>query len=167
MKDGDGVREQRRGRSIALGVEERDAFLSEARTCRVATTSPSGPHVSPLWFLWHDECLWLYSITSSQRFTDLQRDPRIAVVVDDGHRFEELRGVEITGRAEVVGEVPRTGALDLPELVPVEAAYAAKYQERETLRYDARHAWLRVVPEKITSWDFRKMSQEAARARQG
>lgn len=161
------MREQRRGKSIALDERERAAFLSEARTCRVATISHSGPHVSPLWFLWHGECLWLYSISSSQRFKDLQMDPRIAVVVDDGHRFEELRGVEITGRAEVVGEVPRTGALDLPDLVPVEAAYAAKYQDRETLRYDARHAWLKVVPEKITSWDFRKMSQEASSARQG
>jgi hypothetical protein len=161
------VKEQRRGKSIALSGEERTAFLSQARTCRVATTSPNGPHVSPLWFLWHGECLWLYSITTSQRFADLRRDPRIAVVVDDGDRFEELRGVEITGRAEVVGEVPRTGELDLPELVPVETAYAAKYQERQTLRYDGRHAWLKVVPEKISSWDFRKMSQEAARARQG
>jgi hypothetical protein len=160
------MREQRRGRRIALDEEELADFLAVARTCRVATTGPAGPHVSPLWFLWHEDSLWLYSITSSQRFTDLQRDPRVAVVIDDGDRYEELRGVELTGRAEVVGEVPRTGDRDLPELVPVEAGYAAKYQGRATLRYDARHAWLRVAPDKITSWDFRKIAQEASRARQ-
>jgi len=103
------MKAQRRGRRIALTEEERDAFLSSARTCRVATVNARGPHVSPLWFLWHGGSIWLYSITSSQRFTDLQRDPRIAIVVDDGVEYNELRGVEITGRARIVGEVPRVG----------------------------------------------------------
>ena len=62
-----------------MSPEERAEFLPQARTCRVATISPSGPHVSPLWFLWHDESIWLYSIAASQRFTELQRDPRIAI----------------------------------------------------------------------------------------
>jgi hypothetical protein len=159
--------EQRRGRRIALDPEERAAFLGSARTCRVATISPSGPHVSPLWFLWHDESIWLYSITSSQRFRDLERDPRVAVVVDDGHEYAELRGVELSGRARVVGEMPRTGAAVVPELGPVEAAYAAKYQGRDTLTYDGRHAWLTVDIEKIVSWDFRKLAEVAAGAGQG
>ena len=43
------------------------------------------------------------------------------------------------------------------ELVGVEAAYARKYQDRPTLRYDGRHAWIEVSVDKIVSWDFRKM----------
>src|SRR5690349_17963900 len=98
MHEADGapsaVQQQRRGRRIALGPEERAAFLGAARICRVATCGPAGPHVVPLWFLWHDESIWLYSLSSSRRFRDLQRDPRVAIVVDDGHDYEELRGVE-------------------------------------------------------------------------
>ena len=153
------MKDQRRGRRSALSPEERDAFLTQARTCRVATISPAGPHVSPLWFVWHAESIWLHSITSSRRFTDLQRDPRIAIVVDDGDSYEELRGVEITGTARVVGEVPRTGSLAVPELEPVEQGFAAKYQGRETLAYDGRHAWITVDVEKIVSWDFRKSAE--------
>jgi hypothetical protein len=160
------MKEQRRGRRIALSPEERDQFLEQARTCRVATISPSGPHVSPLWFIWDGASIWLHSITSSRRFADLQQDPRIAIVVDDGHGYEELRGVEISGRARVVGEVPRTGERGVPELDPVERAFAAKYQGRETLTYDGRHAWLTVDVDKIVSWDFRK-SVEVRNARQG
>jgi hypothetical protein len=26
------------------------------------------------------------------------------------------------------------------------------------LTHDGRHAWLRITPEKITSWDFRKIA---------
>ena len=38
---------------------ERDEFLGAERTCRVATVGTEGPHVAPLWFVWHDGALWL------------------------------------------------------------------------------------------------------------
>lgn len=135
---------------------ERDAFLSTERTCRVASAGTGGaPHVTPLWFAWDGAHLWLTSVVRSQRWTDLQRDNRVSVVVDAGHDFMELRGVEIRGTAEAVGEVPRTGepvaALETPERI-----YADKYADGQ-IHHDGRHAWLRVTPEKIVSWDFRKM----------
>ncbi|WP_208325817.1 pyridoxamine 5'-phosphate oxidase family protein [Amycolatopsis arida] len=139
-----------------MAPDEVDAYLAEQRTCRVATTSEQGPHVTALWFVWHDRAVWLYSITDSQRWVDLNRDPRVAVLVDSGHDYLELRGVEITGTAEVVGEVPRTGA-DQPELAEPEALFARKYFDLDAMPYDGRHAWLKVTPNKIASWDFRKM----------
>jgi hypothetical protein len=149
------VKEQRRARKIAMTPEEVDAFLAGQRTCRVATTGPDGPHVTPLWFVWHGGALWLTSLSRSQRWTDLLRDPRVAVVVDTGEGYDELRGVELRGRVEVVGEVPRTGE-PAPELEGPEQAFADRYSGGTILR-DGRHGWLRLVPEKITSWDFRKI----------
>jgi hypothetical protein len=147
--------EQRRGRRIAMTPEEVDAFLAEERTCRVATIGPSGPHATPLWYAWHGGALWLTSVVRSQRWTDLQRDPRVAVVVDAGTSYDELRGVELRGRVEVVGEVPRTGE-PVPELEGPEQLMADRYMGG-TFVHDGRHAWLRMAPDKITSWDFRKL----------
>ena len=135
--------------------EERDAFLGEARTCRVATSGSGGPHLTALWFVWDGDVLWLTSIVESQRWTDLRNDPRISVLVDAGDGFGELRGVELRGRAEVVGEVPRTGEPN-GDLIEPERCFGEKYAGG-TFSHDGRHAWLRVVPEKIVSWDFRKM----------
>ena len=135
--------------------EEVDAFLAEERTCRVATLGPNGPHATPLWYAWHGGALWLTSVVRSQRWTDLQRDPRVAVVVDAGTSYDELRGVELRGRVEVVGEVPRTGE-PVPELEGPEQLMADRYLGG-TFVHDGRHAWLRLVPDKITSWDFRKL----------
>jgi hypothetical protein len=149
------MREQRRGRRIAMTPEEVDAFLAEERTCRVATVGPNGPHATPLWYAWHGGALWLTSVVRSQRWTDLRRDPRVAVVVDAGTAYDELRGVELRGRVEVVGEVPRTGE-PVPELVGPEQLMADRYLGG-TFVHDGRHAWLRLVPDKITSWDFRKL----------
>jgi hypothetical protein len=137
--------------------EERDAFLSSERTCRVASAGADGsPHVTPLWFVWDGSVLWLTSIVKSQRWTDLQRDGRVGVVVDTGHDFLELRGVEIRGRAEVVGEVPRTGEPNAELEVP-ERLFADKYAGGQ-VRHDGRHGWLKITPEKVVSWDFRKLT---------
>ncbi|MBW3708748.1 pyridoxamine 5'-phosphate oxidase family protein [Streptomyces griseus] len=149
---------QRRGRRIMMTPGERDAYLRERRTCPVATLGPDGaPHIGALWFVWDGDSLWLYSITRSLRWSQLRKDARIAVVVDDGEGYEELRGVELTGRAEFVGEAPRTGE-PCPELGEPERLFPAKYFGMTAMPHDGRHAWLRLTPETITSWDFRKLA---------
>lgn len=150
---------QRRGRRIMMTPGEVDAFLAAERTCRVATVSADGaPHVSALWFAWDGTSLWLYSITRSKRWAELRRDPRVAVVVDAGEQYGELRGVELTGTAEFVGEVPRTGE-PCPELDLPERLFARKNFGLEEMVHDGRHAWLRLRPDAIASWDFRKLAQ--------
>jgi hypothetical protein len=151
------LRPQKRGRKIAMTTQERDAFLTEQRTCRVATVGPDGPHATPLWFGWDGSYLWLYSITRAQRWADLMRDPRIGITVDAGHDYLELHGVEITGTVEVVGDVPRTGGPS-EELAGIERIFGAKYMAGDMF-HDGAHAWLRVTPKKIASWDFRKLAR--------
>lgn len=143
-----------------MTAEERDAFLQEQKLCRVATVSAQGrPHASTLWYLWHGGSLWLYSLSGSQRWRDLQRDPRISVVVDAGEAYAELRGVELGGRAEPVGDVPRSGEKlpDQPELEEVERLYMQRYSFPRVALFDGRHAWLRVTPDRQYTWDFRKL----------
>jgi hypothetical protein len=147
------AKEQRRARKIAMDQAELDEFLAGEHTCRVATASPQGPHLTPLWYVWDGTALWLTSLVRSQRWTDIERDPRVAVLVDAGEAYGELRGVELRGTLEVIGEVPRTGE-PVEALVEPERLMAAKYGGGGQ---DGRHAWLRLVPDKITSWDFRKL----------
>jgi PPOX class probable F420-dependent enzyme len=153
-------RQQRRGRVIAMSADELSSFLTEQHTCRFATTGPDGPHVAPVWFVWDGRALWVYSLTRSQRWANVARDSRVAVVIDDGHHYHELRGVEIEGQAAVVGPVPRTGEQDeaADELADPERLMAAKYFGHPEMTHDGRHAWLRVTPLKMVSWDFRKLA---------
>ncbi|GGT20256.1 pyridoxamine 5'-phosphate oxidase [Streptomyces toxytricini] len=148
---------QRRGRRIMMTAGEADAFLRRQRTCRVATVSPDGrPHVGALWFAWDGTSLWLYSLTRSRRWADLRADPRLSVVVDAGEEYGELRGIELSGRAEFVGEAPRTGA-PCPELEEVERIFPVKNFGVAQMPHDGRHAWIRLTPESVASWDFRKL----------
>jgi hypothetical protein len=157
MADDSGIRPQRRGGKIAMTIEERDALLGRQRTCRIATVGADGaPHVSALWFVWDGEAMWLNSVVKSQRWTNVLREPRVSILVDGGEEFTELYGVEVIGSASPVGEAPRTGEPN-DELTAPETAFATKYTGGGTFHYDGRHAWLKVVPEKFVSWDFRKM----------
>ena len=160
---------QRRGQAIAMNADEMDSFLAEQRTCRMATLGAGGgPHVSPVWFVWDTGALWIYSLTRSQRWADLGRDPRVAVVIDAGETYADLHGVEIEGEAAIVGPVPRTGGQTLggpeaPGLPHVERLMARKYRSSEEMVHDGRHAWLRITPLKVISWDFRKLADRETR----
>ncbi len=147
---------QKRGRKIAMSAEERDSFLAEERVARVATVGDAGPHATPLWFVWDGAHVWLHSLTRSQRWADIMRRPRLALVVDAGHDYFELRGVEIVGDAEVVGETPRLGE-PVDELAVPERLFARKYLDSDEMFYDGKHGWLRIAPTKVRSWDFRKI----------
>lgn len=148
---------QRRGRRIMMEPAELDAFLGAQRTCRVATVSSDGaPHISPLWFVWDGTSLWLYSITRSKRWSALRRDPRVAVVVDAGEEYGELRGVELSGAVEFVGEAPRTG-----EPVPETRRGGAAVRPQELRhRRDAARRQTRLAPAdpgRDRVLDFRKL----------
>jgi hypothetical protein len=79
----------------------------------------------------------------------------VAILVDACDGCGELRGTELRGAVEIVGEVPRTGTPDA-RLAEPERLYARKYDGNDMMHRTGRHAWLRLVPDKITSWDFRK-----------
>ena len=150
------AREQKRGKRIAMSPDELAAFLGEERMCRLGSLGADGsPHVSPLWFVWDGSAIWLNSVVRSQRWTNLLRDPRVSIAIDGGEGYFELRGAELIGRVEVVGEVPRTLAPD-PLVAEPERLFGAKYGGGEFVP-DGNHAWLRMVPDKMVSWDFRKL----------
>ncbi len=151
------MRTQRRGLKIAMSTQELDRFLEQERVCRLSTVAADAtPRSNPLWFVWHDRALWLYSLVGTQRWANIQRTPDVSALIDAGHDYGELRGVELLGKVAIVGDVPRTGQGD-SELDTPESLFFRKYFDRNDPVHDGRHAWLRLVPEKVVSWDFRKL----------
>ena len=74
-----------------------------------------------------------------------------------GEDYDELRGAELRGTVEILSEVPRTGTPD-ERLAGPERLFARKYAGGDIMHHDGRHAWLRLVPDTVTSWDFRKVN---------
>ena len=75
--------------------------------------------------------------------------------VRKGASFEEMcKTPELA--VEVVGDVPRGDAPHDDTATP-EHLWADKYTGG-TFFSDGKHAWLRLEPDKIVSWDFRKLA---------
>jgi hypothetical protein len=85
---------------------------------------------------------------------NVERDPRVSVLVEDGESYETLRGVQLTGRV--------TLSRGVDDVLDVVAGLAAKYDgigdlDRESLReYAGKQSVLRLHPELVVSWDHRK-----------
>ncbi len=77
-----------------------EAFLARPLTARLAT---DGPTVRPVWYLWEDEAFWWLTGDWSRLPPRLERDPRVALVVD-AHvpATGECRWVIAHGAAELV-----------------------------------------------------------------
>ena len=79
-----------------------DGFLRQPLVARVATLGRSGPAVRPLWYLWEEQAFWWLTGGWSKLGQQLDRDPRVALVVDtcDLDRGEVLQ-VTARGTAQL------------------------------------------------------------------
>jgi nitroimidazol reductase NimA-like FMN-containing flavoprotein (pyridoxamine 5'-phosphate oxidase superfamily) len=135
---------------LRLTDQELDELLANERTLRAATVSPEGlPHVVPLWFVWHDGAVWVNSLRRSKRTHDVAAGSAVALCVDTGVQYEDLRGAVLYGRF--------TPAADQADLSQVKGAFARKYWGLDVIPDLTSHEWLLVRPDRVVSWDFRKI----------
>jgi PPOX class probable F420-dependent enzyme len=142
--------------AIALSNDEVRELVGAARTAVLVTIGPDGvPDPVPMWFVLDGDDIVMRTYAKSQKVRNLERDPRVSVLVEDGTTYDTLRGVQLTGRMDVSRDVE--AALD------VVAGLAKKYEgvevDREALRdYAAKQAVLRLRVERVASWDHGKIA---------
>ena len=152
-------------KDITMTDDEMQAFLAEGHTLQVATIGKTGaPHLAPLWYVMDQGKVVFRSFTKSQKIVNLQRDPRLTVLVESGLEYAELRGVMIEGEGRLVTDrdyvLDMYGRLaarytmvgDAPMELDPEALEAAfgRYAEKNTA--------VVVEPKRIVSWDHRKLA---------
>jgi PPOX class probable F420-dependent enzyme len=141
--------------------DELRTFVEDARTIILCSHGPEGfPHPMPMWFIVDDEgAIRMTTFAKSQKVRNLQRDPRVSLLVEAGERYEELRGVVLYGRAEVTEETDRV----LETLMAVSALHqpaelmAAEAMRDAMRKQAAKRVEIRVKPDRIVTWDHRKL----------
>lgn len=135
---------------LRLTDDELDELLTDERTLRAATVSAEGrPHLAPLWFVWHDGAIWVNSLRRSRRTHDVAAGSDVALCVDTGVEYEQLRGAVLYGRF--------ASAADEADLARIRAVFAQKYWGLESIPDLKSHEWLVLRPDQVVSWDFRKI----------
>ena len=148
--------------AVRLTDEEVQGLLADNLKVQVASIGPDGtPHLSTLFYIVRDGRIAFWTYAKSQKIVNLERDPRVSALVEDGVDYFELRGVSITGRAEIVRDydaIYSIGAEVATRMVAAESFEALGDLGRETVEKQARKRVAVIVhPDKVASWDHRKM----------
>jgi PPOX class probable F420-dependent enzyme len=137
--------------------DEVTTFVEHSRTTTLATNGPNGtPHLVAMWYAVLDGELWFETKAKAQKVRNLRRDDRVTCMIEDGRTYDALRGVAIEGRA-VVSEDP---ADVLRVGVNVWERYYGPYTPDQKPLVEAmmnKRVVVRVVPERVRSWDHRKL----------
>jgi PPOX class probable F420-dependent enzyme len=145
---------------IELTPEERAELLDSERIVVVASLGSRGwPHVMPLWYVPRNGEVWIYTYAKSQKVRNLERDPRATLLIETGHEYTELRGIQIEAEAEIHREHDTVFALAKEltvryakgiESVSGDAATALAEQARKRVA-------IRFQPLRVATWDHGKL----------
>ncbi|MET0751711.1 MAG: pyridoxamine 5'-phosphate oxidase family protein [Solirubrobacterales bacterium] len=146
---------------IKLTESERAELLDAERIVVVSSLGPRGwPHSMPMWFVVRGGEIWVWSFAKSQKVRNLERNPRATLLVEAGHEYTELRGLQIEAEAELIRETPRVAefgkqlAIRYSEGIDSIEGDAAAALEAQA----AKRVAIRFSPLRTATWDHRKLA---------
>ena len=142
-----------------MNEDEVDAFIEEQKSLQVATIERDGSiHLSTLWFARVDKRVVFETYTKSQKIKNLQRDPRITLLWEDGDVYDQLRGVMIKGTARLVTDHSEVYPLALEVMKRNQPDIPEEVLEQAATQMAAKRTAVVVESQKVISWDHRKLS---------
>lgn len=148
---------------IKLSPEEILAFLRSSKTITIVSNGKDGhPHPMPMWFVVDDDLtVRMTTFRRSQKVRNVQRDPRVSLMVESGKEYQELKGVVIYGNAEIIEDMDvirdtlmRASANDAP--AKNSEGYDAMIEVISGTA--AKRVCLQIEPNEIVSWDHSKLA---------
>ena len=144
---------------IQLSPEEQRELIEAERIVVVSTIGTRGwPHSMPLWYVPRGGDIWIYTYAKSQKVRNLERDPRATLLLETGHEYHELRGVEIEAEAEIHRDLDTV--FELAKELTARYADGAQVDDAqaEALRAQARkRVAIRFEPKRVATWDHGKL----------
>jgi len=153
---------------IKMSDAEVHELLSGRHTMNVASISPDGSvHLVAMWYGFVDAggdgadgyvsrkpAFWTYG--RSQKILNLRRNPQITCLVETGDKYEELQGVELVGRAQVVDDRPGVHAIGRSVFERYFGPWSDEMQPYIE-QTGAKRVGVIIDVDKTVSWDHRKL----------
>jgi PPOX class probable F420-dependent enzyme len=140
---------------IRLTADEQAAYLRANRKCALATLDKDGfPHVTAMNFVVRDGAYYMTSYGKAQKVVNIRRDPKVAIMVETGTSYAELKGVMVRGLCEII-----EGADAVRQVFAWSAEARGDIYKRPTGASDSapKRIVLKIVPQKTISWDHSKL----------
>jgi general stress protein 26 len=115
-----------------------------------------------MWYGFLDGCVTVETKAKSQKVQNLRRDPRLTLLFEDGDYYEELRGVELVGRAEIIDDPDQLWTLGISVFERYYGAYSDELRPfLETMLH--KRVVVKLHAERTVSWDHRKLGLPSTR----
>jgi PPOX class probable F420-dependent enzyme len=142
---------------IEMTDEEVRAFLADQMVMQCATAGPRGlPHMVPLWFVTDGPELVGWTYAKSQKAKNLERDPRATIGIEDGVRYDQLRGVMFECDVLIERDAKRVEEYGLRLFERYTDGLTPEVREMVAKQAQKRIG-LRFAPTRVVSWDHRKL----------
>ncbi len=145
---------------ITMTDDEVATFIEQQRVANMATLGPDGtPHLVAMWYAVLDGDIWFETKARSQKAVNLRRDPRITCLMEAGHTYDQLRGVSIEGRGEIVEDPDRLFEVGISVWERYNGPYSEEVRPLVEFMLNKRIA-VRIRAERIRTWDHRKLGMD-------
>jgi PPOX class probable F420-dependent enzyme len=143
---------------IKMSDAEIDEFLAGRHSMSCATIGADGRiHLVAMWYGFLEGAVALETKAKSQKIANLRRDPRMTVLVEDGESYEQLRGVELVGTAEIIEDPDRLWEIGVSVFGRYNAPYTDEMRPFVEIMLRKR-VGVKLNVDKVVSWDHRKLS---------
>ena len=144
--------------AIRLTPDEITAYLKASRTMTLVSNGKDGfPHPMPMWYAVDDAgAIYMTTFRKSQKIANLRRDAKVALLVESGDAYAELKGLVIYAEAELLESVEATK--DVLVKVAKQRGEAADATAQEgMLKTAEKRIGIKFKPAQIVSWDHAKL----------
>ena len=148
--------------AVKMTDAEVEEFLRSNLKVQVASLGKEGePHLSTLFYVVQDGRIAFWTYGRSQKIVNLERDPRVSALVEDGTDYFELRGVSISGTAEIVRDPE--GIFEIGSQVATRMVGARDFAElgdlgrAEVERQATKRVGVVIHADTVATWDHGKM----------
>ncbi len=143
---------------IRMTDEEMRLFIEEQKSLQVSCMGPDGwPHLTTLWFAVVDQKIVFETYTRSQKILNLQRNPNITVLLEDGLIYEELRGVMIKGNAILESEPEDVEKYAKAVMLRNQPEYGEELLSEAAKQMSFKRTAVIIEPNEVITWDHTKL----------
>jgi nitroimidazol reductase NimA-like FMN-containing flavoprotein (pyridoxamine 5'-phosphate oxidase superfamily) len=142
-----------RRRQIRLSEAEQAEFLGANRKAALATLDSEGyPHLVAMTYGIKNGAFYMTSYAKAQKVLNIQRNPKVGLMIEAGAGYAELKGVMVRGICDII-----EGEDAVREAWAIISGDSGTPRRRESNDSAAKRVVLKVTPLRIVTWDHTKL----------
>ena len=136
-----------------MSKEEVDAFLDSKPGWMMLTSQGRDgyPHTVPIGYFRDGDRIFMGCRDNTQKVKNIERNPKVSLVIEDGKTMSDLRGILFRGDASVVREDEER--LKISRLA---AKKRGAPEDEWPTTASAGAVFIKVESPRVTSWDYSK-----------